>query len=237
MARTPVWKSIAASVEAEIAAGHYGAGDKLPTESALAARFGVNRHTVRHALADLGERGIVRSRRGSGVFVEAPPADYPIGRRVRFHQNIRATGRVPEKRVLHVESRAANAEELRALALEEYARVIAYEGLSLAGRTPIAVFRSVFPEARVPRMGEALAEAASVTEALRQNGIDDYVRVETRIGAERASATQALHLGLREGDLLLRTHGVNTELDGRPIEYGTTWFAADRVTLTVSHGE
>ncbi|HHC29359.1 MAG TPA: GntR family transcriptional regulator, partial [Rhodobacterales bacterium] len=41
MARTPIWQSIAASIEAEIGAGHYRAGDKLPTEAALAARFGV----------------------------------------------------------------------------------------------------------------------------------------------------------------------------------------------------
>ena len=52
--------------------------------------------SVRDALADLGGRGILRSRRGAGVFVEAPPTDYPIGRRVRFHQNIRAAGRLPE---------------------------------------------------------------------------------------------------------------------------------------------
>ena len=73
--RTPVWKSIAATLEGDIASGHYAPGDKLPTEAALAARFGVNRHTVRRALADLGGRGILRSRRGAGVFVEAPPTE------------------------------------------------------------------------------------------------------------------------------------------------------------------
>ena len=52
MPRTPVWKSIAATLEAEIGQGHYRTGDKLPTEAALSARFGVNRHTVRRALAD-----------------------------------------------------------------------------------------------------------------------------------------------------------------------------------------
>ena len=51
----------------------------------------------------------------------------------------------------------------------------------------------------------------------------------------RADATQALHLRLREGDPLIRTTSVNREPDGPPIEYGITWFAGDRVTLTVSH--
>ena len=66
MARSPIWKSIAATIGDEIAKGHYGPGDKLPTEAALSARFGVNRHTVRHALSDMAERGLVRARRGAG---------------------------------------------------------------------------------------------------------------------------------------------------------------------------
>ena len=78
------------------------------------------------------------------------------------------------------------------------------------------------------------SEVASVTEALRRAGVADYIRAETRITAERANPTQALHLGLREGDPLLRTTALNTATDGTPVEYGRTWFAGDRVTLTVT---
>ncbi|MDQ2094461.1 phosphonate metabolism transcriptional regulator PhnF [Rhodalgimonas zhirmunskyi] len=233
MARTPIWKTIAATLEGEIAAGHYRAGDKLPTEAALAGRFGVNRHTVRRALADLGERGITRSRRGAGVFVEAAPTEYPIGRRVRFHRAIEATGKLPTKQVLHVDTRACDADEAGALHLTAGDRVVVYEGLSLSEGTPIAHFISVFPEARVPNMAATLGEVTSVTEALRRNGISDYTRSETRLTATRANATQALHLRLREGDPLLKTVGLNLCPEGRPIERGLTWFAGDRVTLTV----
>lgn len=234
MVRTPIWTSIAADLEGEIARGLYRAGDKLPTEAALSARFGVNRHTARRALADLAERGLVHSRRGAGVFVTATPLDYPIGGRVRFHQNIRATGRLPEKRVLRVETRPADATEAEALALPPGSEVIVYEGLSLAGGAPIAHFISCFPAARLPGLPDTLREVSSVTEALRRNGVADYTRARTRLTAEAASATQALHLTTREGAPLLRTEGVNIDPDGVPVEYGLTWFAGDRVALTVS---
>jgi GntR family phosphonate transport system transcriptional regulator len=235
MPRTPIWTSIAMTLAAEIGAGHYRAGDKLPTEAALAARFGVNRHTVRRALADLAERGLVRSRRGAGVFVEAEPTDYPIGRRVRFHQNIRASGRLPEKRVLRVETRPGDAQEARALGLAPGAPVVVYEGLSLANATPLAHFISTFPAARLPGLADMLAEVTSVTEALRRCGVEDYLRAETRVSAERASPTQALHLGIREGDPLLRTEAINVTPDGLQIERGRTWFAGDRVTLSLAN--
>lgn len=232
MPRNTIWKAIAETLESEIAQGHYSPGARLPTEADLSTRFGVNRHTVRHALQDMAERGIVRSRRGSGVFVETPPTDYPIGRRVRFHRNILASGRMPEKRVLRLEQRAADKTEAGALQIAPGEAVLTYEGLSLAGGTPVAHFISVFPLARLPGLGAALAEVASVTEALRRIGITDYIRRDTRITAVRARATQALHLHLSEGDPLIRSTGVNTTPEGVPVELGNTWFAGDRVTLT-----
>ena len=43
------WRQIADTLRADIAGGTLGPGDQLPTEARLAARFGVNRHTVRRA--------------------------------------------------------------------------------------------------------------------------------------------------------------------------------------------
>ena len=99
MARTPVWSTIAEALKAEIASGSYAPGAKLPTEAELAHRFGVNRHTVRHALAALAEDGLVQPRRGAGVFVTSVPTDYPMGPRVRFDQNVLASGRTPSRPV------------------------------------------------------------------------------------------------------------------------------------------
>ena len=231
--KTPVWQAISVALRADISEGRYLPGDKLPTEAQLAARFGVNRHTVRHAVSQLVEDGLVRTRRGAGVFVASTPTDYPIGVRVRFHENLLAAGRRPEKRVLDVECRAATAGEARALEIDEGAPVCAYHGLSLADGAPVAVFESVFPLDRTPGIDHHLTETSSVTEALARAGVADYTRASTRLTAVLADVTQALHLHLREGDPLLRSTSVNVDAAGYPVEYGRTWFAGDRVTLTL----
>lgn len=235
--RTAIWKSIAEALESEIAAGHYAPGDKLPTEAALSARFGVNRHTVRHALAALAERGLVVARRGAGVFVRHAPTEYPLGRRVRFHRAIAATGRLPGRRILRLETRPADAPEAERLELAAGETVLVCEGLSLVEEVPIAHFTSLFPAARLPGLAAALAEVNSVTEALRRVGVPDYTRRQTRLSAERAGPTLALQLGLREGDPVLRSESVNVDPAGRPVEFGTTCFAGDRVAVTVAPGD
>lgn len=231
--KTPVWKAIANALRGDLAEGRYAPGDRLPTEAALADRFGVNRHTVRHGISALVEEGLIRTRRGAGAFVAATPTDYPIGQRVRFHENLIAAGRRPEKRVLHVEERLATEGEAVALRISAGKPVCAYHGLSLADDQPIAVVESVFPTDHLAGLTEALKTYTSITEALRVVGVADYTRASTRLTAVRASATQALHLNVSEGDPLLKSTSVNQDQTGRPVEYGRTWFAGDRVTLTL----
>ncbi|MAY34243.1 MAG: phosphonate metabolism transcriptional regulator PhnF [Rhodovulum sp.] len=234
MAQTPIWKSIQDTLSADIANGHYAQGDKLPTEAELSKRFGVNRHTVRRALSEMAANGTVHSRRGAGVFVASRPTDYPIGRRVRFHQNLSDQGRLPAKQILRLETRLPDAREAEALCLNDGDQVHVYEGISLADDSPVALFKSVFPAVRLPQMLVDLAETKSVTQALARGGVHDYTRAETRLTAKLATATQALNLRIQDGAPILRTQSINIDTDGVPVEFGLTWFAGDRISLVIT---
>ena len=232
--RTLLWKMIAATLTGEIVGGLYRAGDKLPTEADLAARFGVNRHTVRQALAALAAAGTTFARQGAGVYIATVPTDYPLGRRVRFHQNVLATGRTPSRQILRCETRLATPQEGVALTLQDGALVHLVEGVSLADGVPVAMFRSVFPAQRFPNLPDALARLNSVTQAMQEAGVNDYVRASTRLTAKVADALLARHLQIMQGAPVLRSVAINIDAQGTPVEFGTTWFAGDRVTLTVA---
>ena len=233
IARTPLWQVIAGALRDEIAEGGCGLGNKLPTEAVLAGRFGVNRHTVRHALSALAAEGLVHTRRGKGSFVAARPTDYPIGARVRFSENLLRAGRIPQWRVLSMETRAATDREAGALDLAPGDAVLLYVALSLADGMPVALGQSAVPADRLPGLATALQEEEGLTAALARIGIPDYTRASTRIVAEAATATQALHLRIEEGAPVLRRTGITVDSAGVPLEYGRTWFAGDRVILTL----
>jgi GntR family phosphonate transport system transcriptional regulator len=232
--KAPLYADIAATLRHEIGAGLYLPGERLPPEAQLATRFGVNRHTLRAAMARLAAEGLVHARRGAGVFVASRPTDYALGRRVRFHQNVAASGRTPSRDSLYIETRHAEAREAEALGLAPGAVVHVFGGLSLVDGTPIAAFRSVFPAARLAGLPAHLAATGSVTQALAATGVADYTRASTRLTAKAAHGALAARLRLPEGAPILRSISVNVDGTGVPVEYGHTWFAGERVTLTHS---
>lgn len=88
------YQEIAAKLEQELRQ-HYRCGDYLPAEQQLAARFEVNRHTLRRAIDQLVEKGWVQRRQGVGVLVLMRPFDYPLNAQARFSQNLLDQGSHP----------------------------------------------------------------------------------------------------------------------------------------------
>ncbi|PWI15436.1 GntR family transcriptional regulator [Streptomyces sp. Act143] len=76
---SPLVEQAADRLRAQIAAGHWAVGSRLPGETTLAKELGVGRSTVREALRALAGAGLVQPRQGAGVFVIAtePAEDWP----------------------------------------------------------------------------------------------------------------------------------------------------------------
>jgi DNA-binding GntR family transcriptional regulator len=73
-----VWQQLRADIARQIEDGTLSPGDALPSETALAAVYGVSRLTVRRALADLARAGTVRTEHGVGSFVASQPLRHRI---------------------------------------------------------------------------------------------------------------------------------------------------------------
>lgn len=67
-----VYMLIADDIATKIAAGAYTAEQRLPAEAELAAEYGTARMTVRRAIRELRERGLVETVYGKGSYVLAP---------------------------------------------------------------------------------------------------------------------------------------------------------------------
>lgn len=230
-----MWRQIADTIRTGLAGPLVDASGKLPPEKELAARFGVNRHTVRAALRALAHEGAVFSEQGRGTFVSRKPRlTYPIGPRTRFSQGLQGQAADRRATVLSHGTEPAPAAAARALGLAEEAVTIRIESIGMADAIPVSRASSWFDAARFADIGERVVETGSVTRALAGLGVPDYLRARTRIEARHASAADLADLRLSPGAIVLVTEAVNADMHGRPIQYSVTRFAADRVSLEVA---
>ena len=229
------WRRVADGIRA--LGAEAGEGGLLPGETALAERFGVNRHTVRRAIAALSAEGLVRAERGRGTFFCRLPErmPYPIGARTRFSENIGRLMREPAGRLIHASLEAADAKVADALGLRPGAAVHRMETLHVADGVPLSVATNWFSAGRFPDIVAAYAETGSITAALRAGGLDDYRRRETRVRAERPSPADSAHLRCPGDAIVLVAESVNVDPQDQPVQYARTRFAADRIELVVGN--
>ena len=232
------WKQIADHISGAIASGEFDATGMVPPEVHLAERFGVNRHTVRSAIAALAEDGILRRVQGRGTIIEKRERlVYPVGRRTRFSEGLGGQASELDMRLLSEDLMAAPAAVAAALQLGPESQVVRMRTLSLADGVPVSLAYHFFSQARFPDIAREFASHHSITRALSRFGVDDYVRLSTEVTARLATAEEAERLALRANQILLETEAVNADSLGQPIQYSRTLFAAERMALRLDTPE
>lgn len=71
--KVPLYHQVALLLRTEIAEGVYEVGSRIPTESDLGQRFSVSRITIRQAVENLVQDGILERKQGRGTFVVSTP--------------------------------------------------------------------------------------------------------------------------------------------------------------------
>jgi GntR family phosphonate transport system transcriptional regulator len=228
-----LWRQIAQDLETDILSARLAPGDRLPTETELAARYSVNRHTLRRALSELTQKGLVEATPRLGTFVTKSRLAYPISKDTRFSEIVARAGREPGGRLLSKSEGAPPPEVAAHLLLPGDAEAIQLELMRIANNEPICLSTNWFPAGRFPRIGQFFAQTRSITKSLKMSGVPTYRRKLSRISARPANSAERSALGLNPGDTVLVVEAINVDAEETPIQVTRARFSADRVELVV----
>ncbi len=232
--RTARWASIAAALRADIAAGRFAPGMRLPNELQLAERFGVHRHTLRQAVGQLAQEGHLRVLQGRGTFVRELVVDYVLQRRTRMTENLANAGESARRELLSHHLVAAG-EWAGALRVSPRARVeLLHSRIKVRGR-PVGLCTAAYPAPRLRGMAAAFAATGSITAALKQLGVADYVRVRSTVSCRLPTHAEADAMARSPAEPVLVVQYFSVGSDGVPVEACRSLFAADAVQLSVTH--
>ncbi len=231
--RTPKYGAIGILLRDRILRGHYPQGTHLPSESALQDEFAVSRVTIRLALDMLRAAGLVESRQGKGYFVHPVRALHDLGRLQGFGEMMASVGVEAHSVVLDVAEGPAAPEVQKALALERSEPMVAIRRVRVGGGNALSYDVSYFPvDIGRPLIGLDLAHADIFVLIERVLGID-LGFADLTLDVAGADGAAASHLGVREGDLLVRIKRLTYDNKRRPIDFEYLYGRPDAFQFSV----
>src|ERR1700740_433325 len=154
MSPVPLYETVESALAAGIADGSLLPETQLPSEDGLVERFKVSRTTVRKAIQNLVERGLIEVRRGKGTFVTQPKITQELTELTGFVEDMQAAGRTPTAHLLDKRVVAADETRRAHLALAPGTLVVRLQRVRLADGVAMS-----FDETYLPReIGEKVGE-------------------------------------------------------------------------------
>lgn len=227
------WQAVAMQLAREIRTGKLAPDERLPKESELARRFGLSRHSLRRALAEVARLGLVEITPRVGARVAPPRLPFVIDERSRFNENMERARRRPGAHLLAASEGVAPPEIAALLAVARRTAVIELHALRCANDLPLSLIRAWLPADRFKRIAELFAASGSFTRAFAQLGIHDYRRRSTTIAARPATAEERRLLLLSPGATVLTALGLDVDAAGEPIKASQSVIAADRIEFVI----
>ncbi len=234
MERRPLYARVAAELRSSIVDGEHPPGALLPSEGELAARHGVSRGTVRHAVSVLAAEGSVASRQGARSVVLAAPRTQSFGHLLSFSAWARSLGEVPRGRMVELLRRRAGPADAEQLGIELGADVYTLMRVRLLGSRPVMVERTTFIESVGVLLGSLRLEVDSIYERLAERGVV-FAHARHAIEALGADDRDAALLEVPVGTPLLRQERRTTSPDGTPLELSDDRYLGHAVSFVISN--
>ncbi|MHB9805650.1 phosphonate metabolism transcriptional regulator PhnF [Pantoea ananatis] len=230
---TTVYQAVAAQLEQAVQE-RYRSGDYLPSEQQLADHYAVNRHTLRRAVDELVNKGLLQRRHGVGILVLMRPYDYPLHAQARFSQNLMEQGSDPTSERLLAVLRPASADVAASLGVSEGANVIHLRTLRRVNGLPVCLINHFLADLSWwPQLQRF--NSGSLHDYLQQHTGKQLVRSQTRISTRRAQAKECKQLEIALHSPLLCVRTLNKTTDGAMAEYSVSLTRGDMIELTLEH--
>jgi len=220
---TPLYVQLAKNIRQHISDGGIDPGNALPSERDLSEMTGMSRVTIRKAIEQLIDEGLLFRKQGSGTFV-APRIEAPGSTLSGFSDDARRRGQSPGVYWMFKNYATPTEEEAIMLETAQTTKVARLGRVRFLGGEPLAIEHAVVPARFLPALGllgDSLYAALDVQGFRPTTG-------QQRIRASLATPTEAGILSIKENSEILRIERLTRVADGTPVEFTRSAYRGDR---------
>jgi len=223
----PLYHQLAGQLSAAVADGRLAPGDPFENELAMCQRLQLSRPTVRRAIQEMVDQGLLVRRRGVGTTV----ANAKVHRTLELsslYDDLQRAGRSPRTRVLSLQI-AQDARAAASLDLPADAQLLAVTRLRLVGDMPLALLHNWLPPAYADLTRDEL-ETTGLYDALRNRGGKPVVARQS-VGARTPTPAERRLLGIRGSQPVLTMTRMAFNAGGTAVEFGDHSYRAEDYAL------
>lgn len=228
--KSPLYHKIKNHILGRIESGEFGIGDMLPPESELSTYYGVSRITVKRALLELANEGIIVRRQGKGTFVASPKLEEDISRVVALAQPVLMHAGRSWHKVLSVKTEKPDSEVAKALDIGVTTQVVKIERLKIVDEQPYIYELSYISEDLCPDLERKFLDWKTklIYEILQSEYSLQLSRTRMTIEPTILNLLEARLLDSREGAPAMLWRRVTFTNQDKPAEFYKAVVRGDR---------
>lgn len=229
----PMYHQIADFLIKEIVEGVYKEGDKIPTEVELISQFNVSRTTIRLAMNQLIEKGLVEKKSGKGTFVKKSKVYHPIGEFKSLYNTLLESNISAETELVDFRRVKGTDHVCEQLELPKDSDVLEVRRLYHVKNIPIALAKISIH----PKYGNqiSLVEAKNhpVYQIIEKKHRINIKEANLEIFSSTPSAETANHLRMNQNESALGMERILYTTQDEPVEQTIVYFRADSYRFTI----
>lgn len=227
----PLYRQIKDQIVRDIEDGVWKPGDFVSSGPELSKRYTVSVGTVRRAMEELINEGILIAIQGKGTFVARPKVSIRLPYFRGFTKDMILRGHVPETKLVGEGVVAAGSMVAKALRVDVGYQVSYCERLRLADGEPILFEVSYLDPKRFPGLNFPKRGQQSLYAVLEQEYGVEVVRAEQTLYAVATTPRQADMLGVPPGSPAIRLVSVEYDVGNEPVQATVGTYRGDRYTV------
>ncbi len=226
--RTPLYYQLEEIIKEQIDSGKWKAGEKIPSENELLKQYEVSRNTVKKALDNLVQAGMLKRIQGKGTFVSKPKLEQSLTGFYSFSKVLEEKGLEPKDVLIELNERKVKASIAKHLGIAEDAYVYELVRLRCTVNEPIILETSYIPKEMIPEMTK---------EELSNHSLYDFMATKYGVLVTKAKEIfepvlirgyESQYLEVEEGSPALLLDRIAYNSEDKPVEFCRSIIRGDR---------
>ncbi|NCB31590.1 MAG: GntR family transcriptional regulator [Clostridia bacterium] len=228
--QSPLYQQLMTRLKNDILAGVYPAGARIPSEQVLCDTYSVSRVTVRKAMLDLVQEGLLVRRQGKGTFVAEERLQKDLLQITSFSSACERMGHKASAKVVGISRELVRPEDIERLGVPEGSEVLEITRVRLSDGEAVMLEINRFPLSYAFLEQENLN--GSLYEILRRHGVIPSSGAHD-ISLGHATPLVSKHLGTQPGEALLVLDETVHDQHDQPLHVSRQWIRGDKFTFRI----